>query len=161
MYKPVLFSVTFRKDSLWIPRPNISIDEAMVPVRGRLRIKQFISNKPVRFGLKLWELCKSATGYCYKFDVYIGKSKNDTNPVLGKSATVVLHLVKGLEHKSYNIYFDNYYTSVPLLLALAEKGIGACRMIRANCKYYPKDVLVADVKLKPRETSLGDLTGRC
>ena len=98
-------------------------------------------DKTVHFkcsGVTLCELCESATGHCYKFDVYIGKSKNDTNPVLSKSATFVLDLVKGLEHKSYNIYFDNYYTSVPLLLALAEKGVGACRMIRANCKYYQK-----------------------
>ena len=83
---------------------------------------------------------------------YIGKGKNDTNPVLCKSATVVLDIVKGLQHKNCNIYFDNYYTSVPLLLALAEKGIGACRTIRANCKYYPKDVVAADVKRKPRGT---------
>ena len=150
--RPFISHLQEKFKTLWIPRPNVSIDEAMVPFKGRLGIKQFISNKPVSFGVKLWELGESATGYCYKFDVYICKSKNDTNPVLGKSATVVLNLVKGLENKNYNVYFDNYYTSVPLLLALAEKGIGACGTIRANHKYYPKDVLTADVKRKLRGT---------
>ena len=110
------------------------------------------SNKPVCFGVKPWELCESATGYCYKFDVYFSKSKNDTNPVLGKSAIVVLDLVKGLEHKKYNIYFDNNYTSVPLLSALPEKRTGACETIRANHKYYPKDVPAVNVKCKRRGT---------
>ena len=121
----------------------------MVPFKGRLGIKQFILNKPVPFGVKLWELW---AGYCHKFDVDIGKSKNETNTVLGKSAAVVLDLVEGLEHKSYEVYFDNYYTSVPLLLDLAEKGIGTCGTIRANRNYCPKNVLAADVKRKPRGT---------
>ena len=29
---------------------------------------------------------------------------------LGKSAAVVMNLVKGLEHKNYDVYIDNYYT---------------------------------------------------
>ena len=124
----------------------------MVSFKGMLGIKQFISNKPVHFGVKLWELCESVTGCCYKFGVYVNKSKSETNPVLSKSVAAVLNLVKGLEHKNCDIYFDNYYTSVPLLLALAENGFGACRTIRANCRYCPIDVLAADVKHKLRGT---------
>ena len=56
------------------------LDEAMVPFKGRLGIKQFVSNKPVRVGIKLWKLCESATGYCYKFDVYMGKGKEAYDP---------------------------------------------------------------------------------
>ena len=33
-----------------------------------------------------------------------------------------MNLVKGLEHKNYDVYMDNYYTSVQLFLALADKG---------------------------------------
>ena len=113
--------------SLWTPKPQISIDEAMVSFKGRLRTKQFISNKPVRFGIKLWKLCESATGYCYKFDVYMRKSKDADDPLpLRRSAAISMNLVKGLEHKNYDVYMDNYHTSVPLFLALADKGIGGC-----------------------------------
>ena len=86
---------------LWTLKPDISIDKAMVPIIGRLGIKQFISNKPVHFGIKLWKLWESATGYCYKFDVYIEKSKEADDPLaLRKSAIIVMSLVKGLEHKN-------------------------------------------------------------
>ena len=53
----------------------------------------------------------------------MGKSKEADDPsALGKSAAVVMNLVKGLEHKNYDVYMDNYYTSVQLFLALADKG---------------------------------------
>ena len=56
---------------------------------------------------------ESATGYCCKFDIYVGKSKEADDPLaLGKSAAVVMNLVKSLKHKNYDVYMDNYYTSV-------------------------------------------------
>ena len=82
-----------------------------------------------------------------------GKSKEADDPLaLGKSAAVVMNLVKGLEHKNYDIYMDNYHTSVPLYLALADKEIGACSTIRANHTFFPKAALVDEVKLQPRGT---------
>ena len=38
----------------FIPEKNISIDESMVPCYGRHGGKQYIQNKPVKFGYKLW-----------------------------------------------------------------------------------------------------------
>ena len=53
----------------------------------------------------------------------MGKSKEADDPLaLGKSAAVVMNLVKGLKHKNYDLYMDNYYTSAQLFLALADKG---------------------------------------
>ena len=38
----------------FIPEKNISIDESMVPCYGRHGGKQYIQNKLVKFGYKLW-----------------------------------------------------------------------------------------------------------
>ena len=75
-------------------------------------------------------------------------NKADDPLHLGKSAAVVMNFVKGLEHKNYDVYTDNYYTSVPLFLALADKGIDA----RANRKFFTKAALVDEVKRQPRGT---------
>ena len=40
------------------------------------------------------------------------KEEADDPLALGKSAAVVMNLVKGLEHKSYDVYMDNYHTLV-------------------------------------------------
>ena len=131
LYKVCLFLTEIQEKfkTLWTPKNEVSVDEAMIPFKGRLGIKQFILNKPVRFSIKLWELCKLATGYCFKFDVYIGKGKADDPLDIGKAASVVTNLSKGSEHQNYNICMDNYYSSVPLYLALVDKGIGACGTI--------------------------------
>ena len=51
---------------------KLSIDEGMVPYRGKHLIKQFIRNKPVRFGYKIWFMC-GTDGYPYHFQIYKGK----------------------------------------------------------------------------------------
>lgn len=46
---------------------DISIDETMVPHKGRLSFKQYIKNKPTQWGIKLWVLSEARTGYVYRF----------------------------------------------------------------------------------------------
>ena len=77
--------------------------------------------------------------------------------VLGKSAAVVMNLVKGLEHKNYDVYMDNYNTSVQLFLALADKGNwcmwhNTSGTIEANRKFFSKAAVVDEVKRQPRGT---------
>ena len=54
---------------------DVSIDETMVPHKGCLSFKQYIKNKPVRWGIKLWVLCEAKTGYVFNFQVYLGKEE--------------------------------------------------------------------------------------
>ena len=56
-----------RCKALYQPRQNVSVDERMVKSKGRSGIRQFIANKPTRFGFKIWCLCDSACGYTYDF----------------------------------------------------------------------------------------------
>ena len=62
----------FRK--FYKPGCALSIDEAMIKFDGRLSWKQYMPKKPTKWGIKLWCLCDSVTGYCLKFDVYRGAS---------------------------------------------------------------------------------------
>lgn len=40
---------------------NISIDEGMIPWRGRLSFRQLIASKPIRFDIKVWVLADLAS----------------------------------------------------------------------------------------------------
>lgn len=51
----------------------IAVDEMMIKFFGRLAIKQFIRNKPVRFGIKMWALC-GADGFLFDCEIYGGKN---------------------------------------------------------------------------------------
>ncbi|XP_075929103.1 uncharacterized protein LOC116950672 [Petromyzon marinus] len=56
------------------PRRELSVDEGMIPFKGRLFFKQHMPAKPTKWGVKVWELCEAQTGYCLNFDIYTGRS---------------------------------------------------------------------------------------
>ena len=87
----------------------------------------------------------------YKFDVYTGKKADDGNDndnlkEVGLGGKVVWHLVKHLCGKNHKVFFDNFFSSIPLLDILRVNKILACGTIRANRKYFP--TLATDKSLK-------------
>ena len=94
----------------------------MVPWKGRLSFRQYLPNKPDKFGIKLYQLSESKSGYICDFEVCTGKDF-DPNPdgdeedkQLGHSYNVVLGLLRinNLLDKGYTVYTDNYYSSPTL-----------------------------------------------
>ena len=59
---------------LYQPSRNISIDERMVRNKGRYSFRQYIKDKPTKWGMKIWVLAESTTGYTYDYEVYTGRS---------------------------------------------------------------------------------------
>ena len=57
----------------YVPHEHILVDEAMIPFKGRLSFKQYMKDKPVKFGIKMWVLADSVTAYCHNFDIYVGR----------------------------------------------------------------------------------------
>ena len=91
-------------------------------------------------------LCEADTGYCSKFEVYLGKW-GTMMVVLWEKLEVVRDLCIGFEHRGYKLYLDNYYTGVPLFLKLSEFGIKACGIIKTNQKFYPGKELISECKM--------------
>jgi hypothetical protein len=87
------------------------LDERLVISKHRSGIRQFIKDKPAKFGIKLWVIAESKTGYTSDFDVYAGKAGSDlsTNEHdLGYN--VVMKLSEHLLNQGCNIFFDNFYS---------------------------------------------------
>lgn len=60
--------------NLYQPRQNVAIDERIVKSRHRSGIRQYIKDKPTKWGIKLWVLADSSNGYTIDFNVYIGRA---------------------------------------------------------------------------------------
>lgn len=54
------------------PGRNLTIDEQLVPFRGRCPFKQYIPSKPDKYGLKLFWICDSKTSYPLQAVPYLG-----------------------------------------------------------------------------------------
>ena len=59
--------------------------------KARSGIRQYMKDKPTKWGLKLWVLADSTNGYTVDFNVYIGKdaSKDTSEHGLGYDVVVV------------------------------------------------------------------------
>lgn len=114
-----------------------SIDEAMVPYTGRHGCKQYIHGKPIRYGYKLW-VGTTRLGYINWFEPYQGASTNisTTYKELGVGSSVVLEYADALRSKwkdmKFHLFFDNFFSSIPLLENLDDKNMFGTGTIREN-----------------------------
>lgn len=142
--------------SVYTPGEFLSLDEAMVPWKGRLSFRQYLPNKPDRFGVKLYVISESVSGYISNFEIYTGKDF-DPNPDgdesehdKGHSYNVVMGMLRGGDflNKGYSIYTDNYYSSPTLFDELYAEDTLAVGTVRVNRKEMPT---VFKLKLKKGE----------
>ncbi|XP_055877291.1 piggyBac transposable element-derived protein 4-like [Biomphalaria glabrata] len=137
---------------LYQPHQNVSIDERMVRNKGKYAFRQYIRDKPTKWGMKLWILADSLSGYTYDFDIYLGKQDNGP---FGLAYGVVMKLTKSISRQGYRLFFDNFYTSVQLLKDLWFIGIGACGTVLRTRKGFPN--AIKDVKNFEKKSKRGDM----
>jgi hypothetical protein len=70
---PVLKHLEENFRDVYYPQENVAVDESLIKFRGRLCYIQFNPQKRARFGIKIYKICESASGYCLGFSVYTGK----------------------------------------------------------------------------------------
>jgi hypothetical protein len=119
------------------PEESHSVDEQIIPAKTKYsEIRQYNPQKPVKWGFK--NLVRAgASGFMYDFYIYAGKDATmDENPDfkhLQKSAQVVARLCQHLpSNSSHQLFFDNWFTTLDLLIYLKNKGILACGTVRSN-----------------------------
>jgi len=74
---------------------NLTIYESMVKFKGRSTIKQYMPQKPIKKGYRIWML-NDRTKYTSKFQVYTVKVVNGVEKSLGEK--IVNDLMVSLEH---------------------------------------------------------------
>ena len=73
---------------------------------------QNVKNVTIKWGFNFWFQCYSKSGCLYEFDMYMGKMVKIEFSLV---ESVVLSLSKSLKK-----FFDNFFTSVKLILKLLE-----------------------------------------
>lgn len=140
---------------LKLPRPtggDYSIDEQMVPFTGRCSLVQYVPNKPRPRGLKNFVLATSQ-GLVLDFELYQGKSTPLPDTVLGCGPAVILRLSENLPQDS-RLYFDRYFTTLPLLETLSNRGLEATGTLMRN---RVRDIHLSD----DRKLKRGDMEEFC
>ncbi|XP_036347793.1 piggyBac transposable element-derived protein 3-like, partial [Rhagoletis pomonella] len=127
--QPVIDLVRSRCNELASAVTSYSIDEQIVPFTGRCPARQVIRSKPRPVGLKNL-VCATSDGLVVDFEVFQGAG---TFPDcgLGHGPSIVLRLTKCLP-KGSHLYFDRFFTTIPLLEKLQDIGFKATGTIMGN-----------------------------
>ena len=124
---------------LYQPLQQLSVDERMVKSKARTHFRQYIRNKPTKWGYKYWVLA-DPTGYTVDFDIYYGTSGSDESSGKGLGYDVVKRLTTPFHFQGYEIFCDNFYSSSTLFVDLLDCGIPATGTVRTNRMGTPKEV---------------------
>lgn len=155
---PLLDQIRNASQQYRVPSSNITMDEAMIRFTGRSVHITKMPNKPIGEGYKFFALADKG----YVWDFHPSSNAQGLDPVCQESAQLgnsfsnttkmVHHLVRRLylrhRKKAWNIYMDNYFTTVPLLAELRRMGVGGCGTAKANLKGYPEEFKAVNRKSK-------------
>lgn len=130
----------------YYPSREISVDETLIPFKGRTKYLQYIPSKPHKWGLKVWTLADSATGYVFNWKMYTGKGDGAQGDGRGVAHKVVVDLCSPLLDNGHHLYCDNFFTSPALFHELSDRQTGACGTLRVNRIGVPREVKLAKPK---------------
>ncbi|KAL7402948.1 hypothetical protein ABVT39_022285 [Epinephelus coioides] len=63
---------------MYNPGPEVTVDERLVPFRGRCPFKVYIPSKPGKYGIKIWAACDARSSYAWNMQAYMGKTSTVT-----------------------------------------------------------------------------------
>lgn len=139
----------------FVPGKEICVDEAVVPFKGRFSCLTYSPNKPTKWGIRMYVLADSNTGYVYSILPYFGSVTSESliHPELPVSARIVLHLYNNLlesipNSEGYHLYVDRYYTSVPLAEELLKMKCYLTGTIRSDRKFLPRQIRKPTSKIR-------------
>lgn len=147
--RPFLVGITARFKAAYNPKQDLSVDESMVPWKGRLSFRMFIPSKPTRYGIKLYCCCEAETGYVCRMQVYTGAGPN--GPEKNHGENVVKRLTEDFLGQGHIIYMDSFFTSVALFEYLRANNTMAVGTVRAGRVGIPRCLHTKVLKLKKGE----------
>nr|CAI5836442.1 unnamed protein product [Callosobruchus analis] len=115
-----------------------TVDEMLVPFRGKCKFRMYMKSKPAKYGLKIMCLCDARTHYLINAFIYTGKNVLRRNPKKLSIPTLdVLDLVSPIENTNRNITGDNWFTSNELVSELKSRGLTYVGTMRKNERDVP------------------------
>ncbi|XP_020298085.1 piggyBac transposable element-derived protein 4-like [Pseudomyrmex gracilis] len=122
--QPVIDYFKEKFNNVYKPDQQLSLDECVIPWRGRLSIKTYNPTKITKYGILVRMLSEARTGYVSNFCVYAADGK--------KLEETVLSVIGPYKNMWHHIYQDNYYNNVNIANIYLKNKLRVCGTIRKN-----------------------------
>ena len=130
----------------------LTIDETLVPFRGRCSFIQYIPSKPAKYGIKIFALCDAKTYFTGNLEVYCGKQRTGPHEVSNSPADIAERLISHLKGTCRKLTTDNWHTSYTLAMSLLQGKITLVGTLKKNKREIPAEFLPN--KQKPISSSM-------
>lgn len=117
------------------PEVDVTIDEMMIPFRGKCSFKMYLPSKPCKYGIKIFAAVEKNSKYFYNGKIYEGKCGQ--SPEKNQAFNVCIELMNPLLNRGYNLCTDNYYSSFDLARFLLRKKTSFVGTLRKNKPQIP------------------------
>lgn len=120
------------------PFQYVTIDEKLEAFRGRCVFRQYIPNKPNKYGIKIFALCDPKVFYTCKMEVYVGKQPPGPWEVNNSAEAVVERMCEPIRGTGRNVTTDNWFTSFKLIEKLKKNfNLTLLGTVRKNKRELP------------------------
>ena len=137
-----------------MPGESLTVDEQLIPNRGRFIFRQYIPNKDRKYGIKMFWCCDSNTTCPLNDEVYFGHQLKTA--AAAESATGIGELVKQLVYRRISsdrtATTDSDFTSVEMAEDLLRINITRVGIIGRNKKKIPRQVQTGRQQLEQSAT---------
>ena len=115
----------------YIPGPFLTVDEQLVPFRGRCNFLQYLPSKPDRYGMKIFWVVYSDNCFPLVGIPYLGRPLGQARQVnLGRNTA--LQLAQPFFKSGRNITCDNYFADLALAEGCLRNGLTVVGTVRTN-----------------------------
>lgn len=126
----------------FIPSEYVTVDEQLLSFRGRCQFRQYLPNKPSKYGIKTFALVCAKTAYTCNLETYAGNQPHGPYKQSNSPTDVVMRLVEPVSGTHRNITGDNWFSSIPLAKnLLADRGLTYVGTLRKNKREIPREFL--------------------
>ena len=129
-------NVNHKLQKFYLPGENLTIDEQLIPFRGRVSFEQYLLSKPDKYGIKMWWICDSKTSYPLSGIPYLGKE--GPNRTENLASMVVNKSCQPYYRTNRNVTFDNYFTSLDVANSLLQNGLTVVGTMKRNKRCIPQ-----------------------
>lgn len=138
------------------PGQYVTLDEKLESFRGRCSFRQYIPNKPAKYGIKIQALVDSRSFYTINMEIYPGAQPDGPYKYSNSAYDVVDRMVEPISKTNRNVTFDNWYTSLEAVNNLRDKhnltAVGTVRKGKTGKRMIPLEF--ENIKIRKINSSM-------
>ncbi|XP_054746656.1 piggyBac transposable element-derived protein 3-like [Anastrepha obliqua] len=140
----IFYKIISNSQAAYSPSEFVTVDEMLVPFRGRCAFRVYMPKKPKKYSIKVMCLTDAKTSYLVNAYIYTGKNsdgeglseKEQEMPVAVQSLT---RLCKVIEGRKRNVTADNWFTSLDGVKQLGKMKLTYVGTVRKDKRTIPEE----------------------